>query len=263
MPESVDTPSERPIIAFFDVDNTLLRGASIFHLGVGAFKKRLISVNDIARFGRQQVSFMRVGENEEHVSAARDKALSLAGGHSVSEVVDLSNQIWETTISKKLWPETVELAREHMRKGHEVWLITATPQIVAQVISDRLGFTGALGTIAEERDGVFTGRLVGPLMHGAHKAEAAGELARSLNADLSECWAYSDSSNDLPLLTLVGHQVVVNPDAALSRHAKAEGWSILILKPASIREARRRVRREARTVRRQNPARRRPRRARP
>jgi HAD superfamily hydrolase (TIGR01490 family) len=241
-------PSERPIIAFFDVDNTLLRGASIFHIGFGAFRKRIISVRDIALFGWHQVRFLRVGENRQHLAAAEDRGLALATGHTEAEIIDLANEIYDRSISRKLWPESVELAREHLAKGHEVWLITASPQIVAQIISDRLGLSGALGTVAEAVDGVFTGRLVGPVMHGARKADAAGELARAKNADLADCWAYSDSGNDIPLLSLVGNRVVVNPDASLARHAKTEGWSVLQLKPASIREARRRVRREARAV---------------
>lgn len=241
-------PSERPIIAFFDVDNTLLRGASIFHVGFGAFRKGIISPRDIALFAWHQIRFLRVGENQQHLAVARKKALGLAEGKTVKQVVDLANEIWDRTISRKLWPESVELAREHLRKGHEVWLITATPQLVAQVIADRLGLTGALGTVAEEVDGVFTGQLVGAVMHGDHKAEAAGDLAASMNANLEDCWAYSDSSNDIPLLTLVGNRVVVNPDASLARHAASENWAVLQLKTASIREARKRVRREARAV---------------
>jgi len=201
---AVPQPSERPIIAFFDVDNTLLRGASVFHVGFGAWRKGIISSRSILLFGWHQLRFLRVGENQEHLAVARDKALGLAEGKTVVEVMQLANDIYDRTISRKLWPESVELAREHLRKGHEVWLITATPQLVAQVIADRLGLSGALGTIVEENNGVFTGRLVGPVMHGARKADAAAELAREKNADLADCWAYSDSSNDIPLLTRVG-----------------------------------------------------------
>lgn len=248
MPEAPTPDSERPIIAFFDVDNTLLRGASIFHIGFGAFRKHLISVRDILTFGWHQLSFLRVGENVEHLAVAKDRALSLVEGHSVAEIEQLTHEIFDSSLSKNLWPETVALAHEHLAKGHEVWLVTATPKIVAQIIADRLGFTGALGTLAEEIDGVFTGRLVGDVMHGAHKADAAGLLAEQKNAVLADCWAYSDSKNDLPLLTMVGHRVVVNPDKPLAVHAIAEDWPIMRLKTASIREAQRRVRREARAV---------------
>jgi HAD superfamily hydrolase (TIGR01490 family) len=243
-------PTDRPIIAFFDVDNTLLRGASIFHVGMGAFRKRLISTRDIALFGWHQLSFKRVGENVAHLAVARERALGLIGGRKVSDFELLANEIYDRTISRKLFPEAVELAREHVRKGHEVWLITGTPQIVAQVIADRLGLSGALGTQIEARDGRFTGRLVGPFMHGSAKAAAAGRLAESKNADLADCWAYSDSSNDLPLLNLVGNRVVVNPDASLASHAREAAWDVMLLHPASVRDARKRVRREARSVRR-------------
>jgi HAD superfamily hydrolase (TIGR01490 family) len=191
-----------------------------------------------------------VGENAEHLAQARERGLALANGYPVADLVALANDIFDRTLSRKLWPESVEIAREHLAKGHEVWLITATPQIVAQVIADRLGFTGALGTVAEEIDGRFTGRLIGPVMHGAEKADAALALARDRDADLADCWAYSDSKNDIPLLTLAGHRVVVNPDAALAAHATQHEWPIMRLKTASIREARRRVRREARAVKR-------------
>ena len=77
---------------------------------------------------------------------------------------------------------------------------------------------------------------------------AARELAQQIGADLADCWAYSDSRNDIPLLELVGHRVVVNPDASLARHAREHDWPVLQLKTASIKEAQKRVRREARAV---------------
>lgn len=250
MPDApLPTASQSPIIAFFDVDNTLLRGASIFQIGAGAFRKRLISVRDLLTFAWHQLNFLRVGENVEHLRVARERGLALVGGHSVDDLVVLSDEIFESRMSRRLWPETVALAREHLEKGHEVWLITATPQIVAQIIADRLGLSGALGTVVEHVDGVFTGRLVGQVMHGAHKAEAAEEFALERGARLADCWAYSDSKNDIPLLSLVGHRTVVNPDAALAAHASANDWPVLRFKTASIRAARRRVRREARAAR--------------
>ncbi len=77
---------------------------------------------------------------------------------------------------------------------------------------------------------------------------AAEELAVRLGADLADCWAYSDSRNDIPLLELVGNRVVVNPDSVLSGYATQRGWPIMKLDPASIRTAKRRVRRDGRVV---------------
>jgi HAD superfamily hydrolase (TIGR01490 family) len=250
---STDAPlpsTDRPIIAFFDVDNTLLRGASVFQLGKGAFRKGLITARDIARFSWHQFRFLAVGENGKHMSAARERALELIGGHKEAELRQLAEDIYEKDIAPKLWPETLEIAREHQRKGHEVWLISATPLLMGEVIAKRLGLTGALGTMVEQVDGIFTGRLIGHMLHGPEKAIAAAKLVKEKGASLADCWAYSDSRNDIPLLSLVGNRTVVNPDVLLARHAKAEDWNVLQLNKSSIKEARRRVKREARESRR-------------
>jgi HAD superfamily hydrolase (TIGR01490 family) len=249
-PPTPREPTDRPIIAFFDVDNTLLRGASVFQLGKGAFRKGLITVRDILLFGWHQVRFLAVGENGKHMSRARERALELVGGHKVAELTKLSEEIYDRDIQPKLWPETLELAREHQRKGHEVWLISATPLIMGEVIARKLGLTGALGTVIEHVDGVFTGNLVGSMLHGEEKAVAAAALVKEKGASLADCWAYSDSRNDIPLLTLVGNRTVVNPDVILARHARQEHWNVLQLNPSSIRQARRRVKNEARISRR-------------
>lgn len=244
------SPSDRPILAFFDVDNTLMRGASVYYVGREAFRRGLISRRDIAVFGWHQFRFLAVGENRQHLSTAKDRALGLIGGRSEAALASLADDIWERDIAPKLWPETVALTKEHLAKGHEVWLITATPQIVAQVIADRLGLTGALGTKVEALDGVLTGGLDGAVLHGEEKSAVAAQFALDRDAAIADCWAYSDSSNDIPLLSLVGNRVVVNPDAKLRAHAETEGWTVLPLKRSSIRDAQRKVKREARAVRR-------------
>ena len=242
MPDDVALPPRGAPVAFFDVDNTLLRGASIFHIAKAARRQRLITLVDILRFCWHQAVFLFIGENHRHLGSIRDRAMTLLGGYTEAELVVLANEVFDRDLQSRLWPETVELARAHQRKGHEVWLITATPQLIAQVIAERLGLTGALGTLLEAENGVFTGRLVGDMLHGERKAVAARELTAEKNVDLEECWAYSDSRNDIPLLSLVGNRIVVNPDATLARHASACGWSVLRLNAASLRAERRRVR---------------------
>ena len=244
-PATMRNSEPTPVLAFFDVDNTLLRGASMYHIARAAWRKRLITVRDILRFGWHQARFVAVGENHGHMNHIRRRAMQLVGGHHESDLIALATSTFTSDIQPNLWPETLELAREHLRQGHEVWLITATPQIMAQVIADKLGLTGALGTIIESVDGVFTGELVGPLMHGSHKATEASKLAGERGAALDDCWAYSDSRNDIPLLSVVGNRVVINPDSALAAHAAELQWPVRILHPASIRAARREVRRGA------------------
>ena len=246
--ESRTLPDNRPIVAFFDVDNTLLHGAGIYHVGRAAWKRGFIGFRDLSRFAWHQFRFVAVGENKKHILSAQERALQLAEGHPADELKRLAEDIYEREIQTRLWPETVELAKEHLDKGHEVWLITAAPVDIASVIAGNLGLTGALGTLLGARDGRFTGELEGPILHGDRKAVAAEELAVRLGADLADCWAYSDSRNDIPLLELVGNRVVVNPDSVLSGYATQRGWPIMKLDPASIRTAKRRVRRDGRVV---------------
>ena len=238
----------QPIVAFFDVDNTILRGASLYHMGRGAFRAGMITFRDVVVAAWRQAHFLRRGENQRHLDSIRERALQIVAGHRQSELRELSEQIFDRDIRKRLWPETVALTREHLSKGHEVWLITATAKEVADVIAHRLGLTGALGTVLEEHDGVYSGNLVGGILHGEQKATAAAAYAAAIGARLEDCWAYSDSRNDIPLLALVGNPVVVNPDALLRHHAKAKGWHVMEMKRSSIRAAQKAVRDEAKTA---------------
>jgi hypothetical protein len=104
--------------------------------------------------------------------------------------------------------------------------VTIQLTLMAGIIAARLGITGALGTQADVADGVYTGRLEGGLLHGPAKATAVRDLADRHGFDLARCFAYSDSHNDLPLLSLVGHPCAVNPDAKLLAHAEEQDWQV-------------------------------------
>ena len=114
----------------------------------------------------------------------------------------------------------------YLDAGHQVWLVTAAPVELAGVIAQRLGLTGALGSTAEQLDGIYTGRLTGPLLHGPAKAEAVQGLVQRHGLELGRCFAYSDSFNDMPLLSLVGHPCAINPDRRLLQHAEEHDWQV-------------------------------------
>ena len=204
-----------------------MQGASIFHLARGLHRRQLFTTRDIASAAWKQAYFRVVGvEDPRHLAEARASALAFIAGHRVGELADLSEEIFDEAMAHRIWPGTRALAQIHLDQGQRVWLITAAPVQIAGVIACRLGLTGALGTVPENVDGVYTGRLVGDLLHGPTKAQAVAELAREEGLDLSRCAAYSDSYNDLPMLALVGDPCVINPDAKLRDHARAEGWRI-------------------------------------
>lgn len=213
--------------AFFDVDNTLMRGASIYYFARGLAARKMFGARDLARMAWGQVTFrLRGAENSGHIDAAREAALAFVAGHKVADIVDLSEEIFDETMADRVWEGARQLAQGHLQAGQRVWLVTATPVELATVISQRLGLTGALGTVAESADGVYTGRLVGGLLHGEAKAAAVAALAQREGLDLARCSAYSDSANDLPMLTLVGHPHAVNPDAELLAEARRNDWPV-------------------------------------
>jgi HAD superfamily hydrolase (TIGR01490 family) len=211
--------------AFFDVDNTVVAGASIYHFARGLAARDYITTRDIADFAWQQVKF-RVGgkESAQGMVSAREAALSFVAGRPVDEIVALGEEIYDELMAERIWTGTRALAQLHLDAGQRVWLVTATPVELASIIARRLGLTGALGTVSEVVDGKYTGRLVGEPLHGPAKAAAVLALAEREGLDLDRCAAYSDSINDLPMLSAVGRAVAVNPDSALRMEARARGW---------------------------------------
>jgi HAD superfamily hydrolase (TIGR01490 family) len=220
-------PDEPRAAAFFDLDNTVMQGAALFHFGRGLYKRKFFDKRDLLRFAWQQAYFRMAGsEDPEHMQDARDSALSIVKGHRVEELMSIGEEIYDEYMAGKIWPGTRALAQAHLDAGQRVWLVTAAPLETATIIARRLGLTGALGTVAESADGVYTGRLVGEPLHGPAKAEAVRALAAAEDLDLSRCAAYSDSHNDIPMLSLVGHPYAINPDGGLRRHARAHGWRL-------------------------------------
>jgi HAD superfamily hydrolase (TIGR01490 family) len=221
------TPPDRTAAAFFDVDNTVMQGASIYHLAKGLHRRNFFTTRQILGAAWKQAYFRIVGvEDPEHVAEARASALEFIKGHRVAELESLGEEIFDEAMAHRIWPGTRALAQLHLDQGQRVWLVTAAPIEIATIIARRLGLTGALGTVSEHQDGVYTGRLVGEMLHGPAKAEAVKALAAREGLDLRRCSAYSDSHNDLPMLTLVGDPCVINPDSKLRDHAKEHGWRI-------------------------------------
>ena len=222
--------------AFFDLDNTLLRGSSSYLFGKAAFERKFLGRRDLYRFAWQQWTFILRGETVSMMKHIEDRALGLVEGHKAADMAQMVVDVYAEYIAPKLWPETVRIAQDHMAKGREVWIITASPVEMSQHIAKMLGLTGGLGTIvAQDENGILTGQLDGKPLHGKRKLAAMKKLAKERNLSLKKSFAYSDSANDLPMLTHVGHPVAINPDKSLQRYAKAAGWKILDFKKREIR----------------------------
>jgi HAD superfamily hydrolase (TIGR01490 family) len=213
--------------AFFDIDNTLIHGASMFHWARGLAAHKYLTRGQILDFLWKQARFIVIGkERAEDMHDVTEEALSLVKGRNQAELIQLTREIFNEYMIHRFWPGTVALAQGHLDAGQRVWLVSAAPIELAELIAEHLGLCGALGTVSEQVNGVYTGRLVGKPLHGEAKADAVEALAEREGLDLSRCSAYSDSSNDIPMLSLVGKPVAVNPDRALRLHARRNGWDV-------------------------------------
>ena len=205
-----------------------MQGASIFHLARGLHRREFFSTRDILGAAWKQAYFRVVGvEDPEHVAEARTSALSFIAGHTVAELESLGEEIFDERMAHRIWPGTRALAQLHLDQGQRVWLVTAAPIEIATIIARRLGLTGALGTVAEHVDGVYTGRARrrdaarpgqgrgGP---GARRPVRAGPgaAARRTPTPTTTCRCS----------TPVGDPCAINPDARLREHARAHGWRI-------------------------------------
>jgi len=180
-----------PRIAFFDVDNTITRGSTLYFLGRGMYNRGFFTKRDIGAWVLANIRFRMTGtEKDEVISRFQKAATDFIGGHDVKEIRVIGEEIYNEFVSPAIWQGTIALAKEHLVAGDEVWLVTASPEDFANLIV------------------------------------AIQELAHSRNINLSECFAYSDSHNDLPLLSAVGNPRAINPDAKLRIMAFSQGWPV-------------------------------------
>ncbi|NQW64799.1 MAG: HAD-IB family hydrolase, partial [Actinobacteria bacterium] len=165
-------------VAFFDVDNTLIKGSTIFFLGRGMYQRGFFSKKDIGAFVLANLRYRMTGtEKPEEIARFQKAATDFIGGHNVSEIKATGSEIYDEFVSPAIWQGTIDIANQHLNNGEGVWLVTAAPEDMANLIAEKLGLTGAIGTKAEVKDGKYTGNLVGNLLHGREKANAIKALA--------------------------------------------------------------------------------------
>jgi HAD superfamily hydrolase (TIGR01490 family) len=208
--------------AFFDLDRTLLRRSSALALAPAFRAAGLISRRQLAKAAAWQALFMARGASHGAVKRAAEDGLVVLRGFRPEELQALVAGSMERVLRPLVYAESLDLVGRHRRRGEPVYIVSATLQEIVQAIADDLGFDGALGTICEVKDGVYTGRALRAL-----HAEEKARCLRELECDLEASTAYSDSHTDLPFLEAVGHPVAVNPDRALRRIAAERSWPVL------------------------------------
>ena len=212
--------------AFFDLDKTLIEGSSAIHFARASYRRGLLTRRQLARWLWDDVYFRLVGSTDEKTEALRQNVLDAIAGRRVVDLARLGPEVLAGVLPRA-YPEMLEVAWAHQDAGRPVYIVTAASQEMAESLARVFTFDGGIGMRSEIRDGYYTGRPDGPFTYREGKATAIRAVAEREGIDLAESFAYSDSESDLPMLRAVGHPVAVNPDAALMRVAREEGWQVM------------------------------------
>src|ERR671930_2409007 len=212
--------------AFFDLDKTLMEGSSALHFARAAYKSGMLSRRQLLSDGWANLRFRLSGSTDQQTDELRRRVLDSIAGQRVVDLARLGPDVL-AGILPLIYEEMLLEAWEHQDAGRPAYIVTAASQELADLLARVLVLDGGIGTRSEVRDGIYTGHAAGPFTYREGKAEAIRELADAKGIDLQSSYAYSDSESDLPMLRAVGHPVAVDPDAALARVAREEGWTVL------------------------------------
>ena len=224
--EYVSMASSGPSAAFFDLDRTLISGSSAFVFAAAARRAGLLGTRQLARDGMSALTFKLRGASDDKSAAVRDRILGAVTGMRQDDLVALNAEVLPRLLDK-IRPEARRLLDLHRHAGRATYIVSASPVEIVEPLATTLGMTAGIGTRSVVADGVYTGELAGPFCYGSGKVEAIEQVARWEGLDLAQCYAYSDSASDLPMLEAVGHPVAVNPDGTLERHARRRGWPVV------------------------------------
>ena len=216
----------RTAAAFFDLDKTLISRSSTLAFVPAFYRCGMISRTAALRGACAQLTFRLAGASHYRMERIRDQLSALCRGWNADLISQIVTENFAAVIEPLVYSEARSMITSHLQDGHDVLIASTSGQEIVRPIAAMLGACAAVATRLEVADGMYTGN-VEFYAYGQAKADGVRELAAQRGYRLSECYAYSDSVTDLPLLELVGHPRVVNPDRALRRAARARGWPVL------------------------------------
>ena len=212
--------------AFFDLDKTVIAKSSALAFSKPFYNGGLINRRAVLRTAYAQFVFMLGGADHDQMERMRQYLSALCRGWDVRQVSEIIAETLHELIDPYIYREAATLIDEHHRAGRDVVIVSSSSAEMVEPIGELLGVDRVVATRMVVEDGRYTGEIA-YYAYGPTKAEAITQLAESEGYDLSQCYAYSDSITDLPMLSAVGHPHAVNPDRALRREALARGWPVL------------------------------------
>jgi HAD superfamily hydrolase (TIGR01490 family) len=212
--------------AFFDLDKTIIAKSSTLAYGPSFYRNGLISRGDAVRGAVAQLLFSRHGASPERMERIRDHVSQLCRGWPAERVREIVTHHLDELILPYIYDEARVLLDRHRDAGEDVIIVSTSGQEMVGPIGALLGAVLVIATRMEIAEGCYTGQMEF-YAYGEAKAQRVRELATERGYRLAECYAYSDSVTDLPMLEAVGHPHAVNPDRALRRLAQQRGWPVL------------------------------------
>jgi putative phosphoserine phosphatase/1-acylglycerol-3-phosphate O-acyltransferase len=216
-------PAGAQVAALFDLDRTLLEGFSVYAF----LRERLMSGTMSPReMQANAAAFANYSLGKTGLSGVMATTTRALAGVAEKTLRELGEQTFEKDLAERIYPEARALVEAHRARGHTLAIVSSATRYQIEPVARALGIPHVLCTELEVLDGVFTGEIVPPACWKEGKATAARKLAAELGLDLARSWFYTDASEDLPLLAIVGNPHPLNPDMRLAALAEARGWPV-------------------------------------
>jgi len=219
--------------SYFDVDGTLV-STNLVHPTLFYMLRQPTPLHSLSKLGKALVRapLMALAELKDR-RMFNELLFASYEGMSEDRLLTLAEEAFDKVMKPALYPGARDLVASCKARGHDVVLVSGALDFIIKYLADYLGATGIIANRLELKDRFATGKLLRPVVAGPEKAKLVRDHARAHGHDLDECFAYSDSYSDVPMLSIVGNPAAVNPDRKLRLLASAYHWPIINLDHAA------------------------------
>ncbi len=214
------------VAAFFDLDKTVIAKSSAFVFSRPFYDQGLLSRRTVLESSYAHFLFLLSGADHDQMERMREHLTKMCAGWDVAQVKAIVAETLHELVEPLIFAEAANLIADHKIRGHDVVIVSASGEEMVGPIAAALGATHTAATRMVIEEGKYAGGLEF-YCYGEGKVSAMLRLAEEHGYELAQCYAYSDSFTDLPMLSAVGHPTAVNPDRNLRREATSRGWPIL------------------------------------